>query len=85
MVVAYIRTVKTASKATAVQIVHYSRKGSRDIEHLGSAHTAEGVEVLKTVARQRLHANQDSLIGSLSSLLCKAGGFGHRWGLIRSG
>ena len=22
---------------------------------------------------------------SLSSLLCKAGGFGHRWGLIRSG
>jgi hypothetical protein len=59
--VAYIRTVRTASKATAVQIVHSSRKGSRDIEHIGSAHTAEDVEVLKAVARQRLHANQDSL------------------------
>jgi hypothetical protein len=59
--VAYIRTVKTASNATAVQIVHSSRKGSRDIEHIGSAHTAEDVEVLKAVARQRLHANQDTL------------------------
>jgi hypothetical protein len=58
--VAYIRTVKTASKATAIQIVHSSRKGSRDIEHIGSAHTAEEVEVLKAVARQRLHADQDS-------------------------
>jgi hypothetical protein len=59
--VAYIRTVTTASKATAVQIVHSSRKGSRDIEHIGSAHTPEDVEVLKAVARQRLHANQDTL------------------------
>jgi hypothetical protein len=59
--VAYIRTVKTASRATAVQIVHSSRKGSRDIEHIGSAHTPEDVEVLKAVARQRLHADQDSL------------------------
>jgi Transposase DDE domain len=59
--VAYIRTVRTASNATAVQIVYSSRKGSRDIEHIGSAHTAEDVEVLKAVARQRLHANQDSL------------------------
>ena len=61
MAVAYIRTVKTASNATAVQIVHSSRRGSRDIEHIGSAHTAEEVEVLKAVARQRLHAGQDSL------------------------
>ena len=57
---AYIREVRTASKATAVQIVHSSRKGSRDIEHIGSAHTLEEVEVLKAVARQRLSANQDS-------------------------
>jgi hypothetical protein len=59
--VAYIRTVKTASNATAVQIVHSNRRGSRDIEHIGSAHTPEDVEVLKAVARQRLHANQDAL------------------------
>ena len=34
----YVRTVKTASGVTAVQIVHSSRRGSRDIEHIGSAH-----------------------------------------------
>jgi Transposase DDE domain len=61
VVVAYIRTVKTASNATAVQIVHSNRRGSKDIEHIGSAHTPEDVEVLKAVARQRLHANQDAL------------------------
>ena len=34
----YVRTVKTASGATAVQIVYSSRRGSRKIEHLGSAY-----------------------------------------------
>ena len=58
---AYIRTVKTASRATAVQIVHSNRRGSREIEHIGSAHTPEDVEVLKAVARQRLNAGQDTL------------------------
>jgi hypothetical protein len=59
--VVYVRTVRTASGATAVQIVHSTRRGSREIEHIGSAHSAAEVEVLKTVARQRLHANQDTL------------------------
>lgn len=61
MLVAYVRTVKTGSGATAVQIVHSNRRGSREIEHIGSAHTPAEVEVLKTVARQRMHANQDTL------------------------
>jgi hypothetical protein len=61
VLVAYFRTVKTASGATAVQIVQSNRRGSREIEHIGSAHSAAEVEVLKTVARQRLHANQDTL------------------------
>ena len=61
MLVVYVRTVRTASGATAVQIVHSTRRGSREIEHIGSAHSAAEVEVLKTVARQRLHANQDTL------------------------
>ena len=61
MLVAYLRTVKTASGATAVQIVHSNRRGSREIEHIGSARSAAEVEVLKTVARQRLHANRDRL------------------------
>ncbi|PZS29325.1 MAG: hypothetical protein DLM59_12945 [Pseudonocardiales bacterium] len=42
--VAYVRTVKTSSGATAVQIVHSTRRGSRKIEHLGSAHTLEAAE-----------------------------------------
>jgi hypothetical protein len=58
--VAYIRTVKTASGATAVQIVYSNRRGSPEIEHIGSAHTSAEVGVLKIVARQRLHANQDT-------------------------
>jgi hypothetical protein len=59
--VAYVRTVKTASGAVAVQIVHSNRRGSREIEHIGSAHTPGEVEVLKTVAQQRLHLDQDVL------------------------
>jgi hypothetical protein len=43
-VVAYVRTVKTASGATAVQIVWSTRCGSRQIEHLGSAHHDAEVE-----------------------------------------
>ena len=58
---AYVRTVKTASGARAVQIVHSSRKGSRDIEHIGSAHDDVELELLKTVARQRIAAGQGEL------------------------
>ena len=50
---AYVRTVKTASGAMAVQIVHSSRCGSKDIEHLGSAHDEEELAALKAAARQR--------------------------------
>ena len=57
----YVRTVKTASGAVAVQIVHSNRRGSRNIEHVGSAHSPAEVEVLKAAARQRLHAGQDTL------------------------
>lgn len=57
----YVRTVKTSSGATAVQIVYSSHRGSRQIEHLGSAHTAAEVELLKAAARQRLAAGQGVL------------------------
>ena len=58
---AYLRTVKTSSGATAVQIVHSSHLGSRDIEHLGSAHDDVELELLKAAARQRLAAGQGEL------------------------
>jgi hypothetical protein len=57
----YARTVKTASAATVVQIVYSSRRGSRDIERLGSAHDDRQVEMLKAAARQRLAAGQAEL------------------------
>jgi hypothetical protein len=57
----YVRTVRTSSGATAVQIVYSSHRGSRQIEHLGSAHTGGGVELLKAAARQRLAAGQGEL------------------------
>lgn len=59
--VAYVREVKTASGATAVQIVHSSRRGSRTIEHLGSAHDERELEALKVAAAQRLAAGQGEL------------------------
>jgi hypothetical protein len=59
--VPYVRTVKTASGATAVQIVYSSHRGSRDIEHIGSAHDEGELELLKAAARQRLAAGQGEL------------------------
>jgi hypothetical protein len=59
--VAYVRTVKTSSGATAVQIVWSSRRGSRNIEHLGSAHDERELEALKVAAVQRLSEGQPEL------------------------
>ena len=56
-----MRTVKTASGATAVQIVYWSRGGSRRIEHLGSAHDDAELEALKAAARERLTHGQGVL------------------------
>jgi Transposase DDE domain len=56
-----VRTVKTSSGAVAVQIVYSFHRGSRQIEHIGSAHDDAGVELLKAVARQRLAAGQGVL------------------------
>lgn len=58
---AYVRTVRTASGATAVQIVYSMRRGARRIEHLGSGHGEAEVEALKAAARQRLAQGQAAL------------------------
>jgi transposase len=71
--VAYVRTVKTGSGATAVQIVHSSRRGARDIEHVGSAHDEAQLAVLKAAARQRLVAGQGELELGLDAALGTAG------------
>src|ERR1700722_1067036 len=56
-----MRTVKTTSGATAVQVVWSSRLGSRKIEHFGSAHDEAELEALKAAAQQRIAAGQPEL------------------------
>jgi hypothetical protein len=45
--VPYVRTVKTASGATAVQIGYSWHRGSREIAHVGSAHDDAELELLE--------------------------------------
>jgi hypothetical protein len=91
--VAYVRTVKTSSGATAVQIVYSSRRGSRRIDHLGSAHSEEELEALKAAARQRLAAGQAELdLGLTLAEAAASGGpleivssrMGHLWDALVS-
>jgi Transposase DDE domain len=58
---AYVRTVRTSSGATAVQVVWSWRKGSRSIEHLGSAHDEVELAALKAAAAERLAGGQTEL------------------------
>ncbi len=64
-----MRTVKTSSGATAVQIVWSWRKGSRSIEHLGSAHNDVELVALKAAAAERLAAGQTELDLGISGTL----------------
>ena len=57
----FVRKVKTASGATAVQIVDKRAGVRRIVEHLGSAHDEAELAVLMQVARERLNAGQDEL------------------------
>jgi hypothetical protein len=72
----------------AVQIVYSSRRGSRDIEHIGSAHDEAELAVLKATARQRMAAGQDQLDLGLEDAASSGGGvpvpitssrMGHLW------
>ena len=87
----YVRTVKTSSGATAVQIVYSSHRGSREIEHLGSAHSGAEVELLKAAARQRLAAGQGELdlglaVGAPGGLLpITASRMAHLWDALLHG
>ncbi|MFL0580059.1 hypothetical protein [Dietzia sp. 179-F 9C3 NHS] len=57
----YVRKVKTASGATAVQIVEKVRGQRRILEHIGSAHTDGELAALIAVARGKIHAGQERL------------------------
>jgi hypothetical protein len=66
---AFIRKVKTASGAIAVQIAHKEHSRIIRLEHIGSAHTQAELETLLTIARQRLRGSQLVLFGDTSSPL----------------
>lgn len=57
----FIRKVRTASGATAVQIAEKRHGVRRILEHLGSAHTEADLAVLMQVAREKINAGQQAL------------------------
>jgi len=63
-----VRKVKTASGATAVQIVSKSGGVRRIVEHLGSAHDETELEVLLEAGRQKIAAWQGQGLLDLESL-----------------
>jgi hypothetical protein len=54
---AKIRTVKTGSGATAVQIVRYKNNKRTILKHIGSAATVKELDELLTYANQWIAAN----------------------------
>ena len=64
----YLRQVRTASGATAVQIVSKSGGVRRIVEHLGSAHDETELEVLLEAGRQKIAAWQGQGLLDLESL-----------------
>jgi hypothetical protein len=57
----FVRRVRTASGATAVQIVHKRGRTVLGIDHVGSAHDEGQLAVLLETARAQLHAGQETL------------------------
>lgn len=57
----YIRTVTTASGATAVQVVHSERHGKKTMEHIGSAHSEQELAALKSQAQAVIDGDQMTL------------------------
>ena len=65
-----------------LQVARYRERHSPS----GAKSDAADAHLLAEIVRlDRTHHRQIAGDRSLSSLLCKAVGFGHRWGLIRSG
>ena len=68
----FLRKVKTASGATAVQIVEKKRGVRTILEHLGSAHDEAQLAALMRVGQDKLHANQPTLDLPAQSGVCRA-------------
>jgi hypothetical protein len=57
----FVRKVRTASGAVAVQVVTKAHGEIVGLEHVGSAHTDAGLALLLRAARERLHRGQGEL------------------------
>ena len=57
----WVRKVRTASGATAVQIAESVHGRRRIVEHIGSAHTEGELAALTAVARDKITAGQQPL------------------------
>ena len=66
---AFIRKVKTASGATAVQIAYKQKGHIVKIVHIGSAHNDEELNLLPMLARKRLQGDQPELFPEAHSTL----------------
>lgn len=53
----HVRTVKTSSGATAVQIVRYRKSKTIIVSHIGSAHTKDALTLLKEEAAKQIETN----------------------------
>ena len=71
---AYVRKVKTASGATAVQVVEKRHGVRRIVAHVGSAHDDAELAVLMASARDRIHAGQQALDLPLTADATGSGG-----------
>lgn len=82
----FIRKVKTASGATAIQIATKVDGRIVKIEHIGSAHNDDELQVLLGIARTRLQANQLALFPEAANKLrigIKRSFSGLLWNILR--
>lgn len=70
----FLRKVKTASGATAVQLVAKEGRRNRVLEHLGSAHSEAELAALMHLGRERLHAGQQTHDLELTSAAAPSAG-----------
>ena len=56
----YIRTIKTASGSTAVQVVQYVKRKRKILSHIGSAKNESDLEILKQSASDWIHSSNNA-------------------------
>ncbi len=81
---AFIRRVKTASGATAVQIMEKHGQRNKLVEHVGSAHTPEQLELLMEAARRKLAGPDQDMLNFGDSKVSPGEGFELTVGAQRS-